>query len=97
MSKRFVEGQLSLTYEHHSVDIVDVPVLPSPMMDIVPRHRNLRAVKYGRFVHVVPDVEELGRVLRYTVQSPFLLPDSRNVPSIPRTRTYPSTRTRMRD
>ena len=48
------------TYEHHSVDVVHVSVFPTSVMDIVPWHRDFRAVEDGGFVHVVPDEEEFG-------------------------------------
>lgn len=51
------------TYEEHTVDVVHISVLPSPSMNVVPRHTYFRAVKNRRFVHVIPDEKRIGRIL----------------------------------
>ena len=36
------------TYEEHTVDVMDITVFPSAVVDIIPWHANLRAVENGR-------------------------------------------------
>lgn len=36
------------TYEEHAVNVVKVTVLPSTVVDVVPRHTDLGAVENGR-------------------------------------------------
>lgn len=44
---------------HHieAVNVVDVPVLPAPVVPGVLEHGDLRAIEHRRFIHVVPDKE----------------------------------------
>lgn len=57
------EDKVFHTYKEHTVDVVHISVLPSPSMNVVPWHTYFRAVKNGRFVHVIPDEKRIGRVL----------------------------------
>lgn len=43
-----------------TVDVMNVSVLPSAVVNAVFWHGNFRAVEYGGFVHVVPDVDVVG-------------------------------------
>lgn len=36
------------SYEEHAVDVVQVAMLPSSVMDIISGHADLRAIEYGR-------------------------------------------------
>lgn len=52
LTAKVVSGQLirhtCSTYKEHSVDIVDVAVLPAAVMDVIPRHTDFGAVENGR-------------------------------------------------
>ena len=56
------------THEEHSVDVVNISVLPSAVMDDVPWHADFRTVEDGRLVHVVPDKQILRRVLTVSLR-----------------------------
>jgi len=36
------------TYKEHSVDIVNIAMFPTSVMDVILRHRNLRPIKHRR-------------------------------------------------
>lgn len=51
---------LPVPYHVEAIDVVQVSVLPAPIMLGILEHGDLRAIEHGRFVHVIPDIE-VGR------------------------------------
>ena len=47
--------------ERHSVDVVDVPMFPITMVDVVLWHGSFWPVENRRLVHVIPNPEIRGR------------------------------------
>jgi len=47
--------------ERHSVDIVDIPMFPITMVDVVLWHGSFWPVENRRLVHVIPEPEIRGR------------------------------------
>lgn len=40
------------TYKHHPIDVMDVTVLPAPVMHVIPGHRDFRTTEHSRlFMH----------------------------------------------
>ena len=46
--RRVHEPQRRFTYEEHAIDVVQVPMLPTAIVDVLTRHADLRAVEDGR-------------------------------------------------
>ena len=42
-----VQAEEGATHEEHAVDIVDVPMFPAAIMNVIPRHADLRTVEDG--------------------------------------------------
>lgn len=61
------------THLVEAVQVVQLPVLPAPMMHCVLRHRLLRPVEHRRFVHIVPHEQRRRRPLKSARNSVSLI------------------------
>ena len=65
---------ISSIVEGHAVDIVDIAVLPVAVVQVVFRHRGLRAVEHRWLVHIVPDERVVSGALELVVLEEALPP-----------------------
>lgn len=47
----------SASYHVEAIDVMDVSVLPAPIMLGILKHSNLRTIEHRWFIHVIPDIE----------------------------------------
>jgi hypothetical protein len=48
---------LSVPYHIEAIDVMDIPVLPAPIMLGILEHGDFRTIEYRWFIHVIPDIE----------------------------------------